>query len=170
MLRGSGVKRGPSESPAKGTSDGPSAAYPHPRLSGRGDHGLVLPHRRHLHTAQPEREALRTSQAALGLGGVDPGAFPATPGHRERAVLPARCPEVLLTPVPWGGGAAPFLVPSADEEAQTIPGTPAPRHPPRDGREPGDIARRLDSSTRLCFRFCTPGRFLRARVSPEARG
>src|SRR5215208_5863053 len=41
VLRGLGVKRGPSESPTKGTSDGPSAAYPHPRLPGRGDHGPV---------------------------------------------------------------------------------------------------------------------------------
>jgi hypothetical protein len=30
-----GCKTGPSESPAKGTSDGPWAAYPHPRLPGK---------------------------------------------------------------------------------------------------------------------------------------
>jgi hypothetical protein len=36
------VEREPSESPAKGTSDGPSAAYPGPTVLGRGDHRALF--------------------------------------------------------------------------------------------------------------------------------
>src|ERR687898_3310335 len=115
-----GSKTGPSESPTKGTSDGPSAAYPHLRLPGRGDHGPVLPRRRHLHAAQPGVAKSRVAQAALGLRGPDVGAFPAASGRRERAVLPARCPEVLLAPVPRDRRAASLLVASAGGGGQGV--------------------------------------------------
>src|SRR5215204_191421 len=76
VLRGLTVERGPSEPSTKGISDGPSAAYSHPRLPGRGRHGPVLPHRRRLHAPQPEVSKPRLSQEALGLGGTDVGALP----------------------------------------------------------------------------------------------
>ena len=44
---------------------------------------------------------------------------------------------------PGWWGSAPFLVPSAGEEAQAFFGTPAEGRPLRDGRQPGDAARRL---------------------------
>src|ERR671913_2363945 len=140
-----GSKTGPSESPTKGTSDGPSAAYPHLRLPGRGDHGPVLPRRRHLHAAQPGVAKSRVAQAALGLRGPDVGAFPAASGRRERAVLPARCPEVLLAPVPRDRRAASLLVASAGEEAQAFSGTLAPHSAARVGRRAREPHHRLDA-------------------------
>src|SRR5215212_5137144 len=121
VLRDLGVKTGPSESPAKGTSDGPSAAYPHPRFPGRCDHGPVLPRRRHLHAAQPGVAKLRVAQAALGLRGPDVGAFPAASGRRERAVLLARRPAFLRPPVPRDCRDASLLFASAREEAEAFP-------------------------------------------------
>src|SRR5829696_9628371 len=126
-------RKEPSESPAKGTSDGPSAAYLHPRIRGRGDHGPVLPRGRRLRAAQPEMSQPRVAQEALGLRGPDVGALPATEGYRERTLLPAGCREVLRAPVPRSGGDAPFLVPSPGEEAQALFGAAAPRDPAQVG-------------------------------------
>jgi hypothetical protein len=61
----------------------------------------------------------------------------------KRTLFLARGPKVLLSLVPRGGGAASFLLPSAGEEAQAFFGTPAEGRPLRDGRQPGDAARRL---------------------------
>src|SRR5215203_1891827 len=149
VLRGLGVKRGPSESPAKGTSDGPRAAYPHPSVPGRGDHRPFLPPRRYLHAAQPRRANPRVAQEALGLRGPYPCALPAVAGHRERALLPARRAKVLLAPVPGRGGNAPLLFAPPGEEAQALLGTLAPRGPARVGRRSRVPHRRLAASRSL---------------------
>src|SRR5215210_8858133 len=86
--------------------DGPHQPYPTARPNGRGPQRPVVPHRRRLRSAQPKREALRIAQAALGLGGHNPRPLAAASGRGVRAFLLARCPEVLLAPVPWGGRAS----------------------------------------------------------------
>src|SRR5829696_3635134 len=138
-------RKGPSDSPTKGTSDGPSAAYSHPRVPGRGDHRTVLPHRRHLCPPQPKRASLRVHKEALRLRGAHPGALAAASGRGERTLVLAGCPAVLLPPVPGGSGAAPFLLQPAQglQEAQALPGAPASRGPLRAGGRSGDLARRL---------------------------
>src|SRR5215204_1457748 len=140
------IEKGPSDSPTKGTSDDPSAAYSHPRFPGRGDHRSVLPHRRRLRLPQPKRAWLRLAQEALRLGGAYPGALPAVAGCGERTLVLARRPEILFAPVPWSGGAASFLVASAGEKAQALPGTAAAGGSLRDGRRPGDVACGLDAT------------------------
>src|SRR3954468_18180620 len=97
---------GPSESPAKGTSDGPIPAYPVARLPGRSsDRALLFRGRCLLRPAQPARHKLGVPQTAFGLGGLDPLPAPAASGDGERALLFARRPEeVLLAPVPGGSG------------------------------------------------------------------
>ncbi len=67
-------------------------------------------------------------------------------GLGERTLVLARRPEILFAPVSWSGGAASFLVASAGEKTQALPGTAAPRGPLRDGRRPGDVARGLDAA------------------------
>src|SRR5215203_3292863 len=69
-------------SPRQGATDGPTQPYPTARPNGRGPHRPVLPHRRRL----------RPPAAAAGRG--------------VRALLLARCPAVLLPPVPRGRGAS----------------------------------------------------------------
>src|SRR5829696_7178760 len=137
-------RKGPSDSPTKGTSDGPSAAYSHPRVPGRGDHRTVLPHRRHLCPPQPKRASLRVHKEALRLRGAHPGALAAASGRGERTLVLAGCPAVVLPPVPGGIGAVPFLLPPAGEEAQALSGAPASRRGPlRAGGRSGDLAHRL---------------------------
>src|SRR5215203_6715646 len=128
-------------SPHQGERDGPAQPYPTPPRDGRGPHGALLPHRRCLHPSRPP--PLRIPQAPLGLGSHRSRPLPAAAGSGKRTLVLARRPEVLLPLVPRRGGTAPFLVPSALEEAQALLGTPAPRCPPRDGRRAGDAARRL---------------------------
>ncbi len=128
----------------KGAKEDPAQPYPTPRPHGRGSDRPLLPRGRRLRAAQPPPSTLRIPQAPCGLGGHRPGTLPATEGRGERTLVLARRREVLLSPVPWGGGAAPFLVAPAGEEAQALPGVSAPRRPLRDGRGPGDAARRLD--------------------------
>ena len=67
--------------------------------------------------------ALRIHKAPLGLGSHRP--LPAAARCGKRTLLLARCSEVLLPPVSWGGGAAPFLVPSEGKEAQAFFGASA---------------------------------------------
>src|SRR5215207_5476228 len=137
------IERAIINSPHQGAKDGPTQPYPTPRTHGRGPHGTLLPHRRRLRRPQPPRPLLRLPQASLGLGGHHLGTLSTAAGHRERALVLARCPEVLLASVPRRGWVAPLLVPSALEEAQALPGAPAPRRALRDGRRAGDFARRL---------------------------
>ena len=61
----------------------------------------------------------------------------------ERTLFLARRRKVLLPLVPLGGGASSFLVPSANEEAQTLFGGSAEGGPLRDDRRSGNIALRL---------------------------
>src|SRR5215203_3040813 len=140
------IERGPSDSPTKGTSDDPSAAYSHPRFPGRGNHRSVLPYRRRLRLPQPKRAWLPFAQEALRLGGAYPGALAALARCGERTLVLARRPEILFAPVPRSGGAASFLVASKGEKAQALPGAVAPRGPFRDGRRPGDVACGLDAA------------------------
>src|SRR5919107_3899313 len=113
-------------SPREGATDGPTQPYPTPRPNGRGPHRPLLPDRRCLRPPQPQREVLRIHKAALGLGGHNPRPLAAASRRGVRALLFARCPEVLLPPVPGGRGASPFLVASQGEEAQALFGAPAP--------------------------------------------
>ena len=61
-------------------------------------------------------------------GGHHPGTLPATEGRGVGALVFARHQEILLSAVPRSSGAAPFLFPSAGEEAQTLLGASAPRN------------------------------------------
>src|SRR5918999_2077991 len=141
---------GPSEPSAKGTSDGPAPAYPLAPPPRRSSERALLPHRRRLRAAQPPRRStLRVHKAAFGLGSYRPRPFPATPRGGERALLLARRRKVLLvllSPVSWGGGALPFLLQPAGEEAQVLPGASAAGDPPRVGGRAGDLARRFDAA------------------------
>src|SRR5215217_2633504 len=143
VLRGYEIERGHHSLPSPRSERWPDPTYPTPPRDGRGPHGALLPHRRCLHPSQPPRPPLRIPQAPLGLRSHRSRPLPAAAGSGKRTLFLARRPEVLLPLVPRRGGAAPFLVPSALEEAQALLGTPAPRCPPRDGRGPGDAARRL---------------------------
>src|SRR5215204_5491795 len=127
-------------SPHQGAKDGPTQPYPTPRRHGRGPHRPVLPHRRRLRPPQPEREALRASQAACRLGGHRARALPAAEGGGERALLPAGHRAVLLPPVPRGGGTLSFLVPPKGEEAQALFGAPQTGDRSRAGGRSGDLA------------------------------
>src|SRR5215208_525885 len=120
-------------SPRQGATDGPTQPYPTARPNGRGPHRPVLPHRRRLRSAQPEGEALRIAQAALGLGGHHPRPLAATAGRGERTLVLARRPEVLLALVPWGGRAPPFLLAPQGAQAQALLGAPASGDPLRVG-------------------------------------
>src|SRR5215203_6134480 len=93
-------------SPHQGAKDGPTQPYPTPRRHGRGPHRPVLPHRRRLRPPQPQGEALRIHKAACRLGGHNPRPPAAAAGRGVRALLLARCPAVLLPPVPRGRGAS----------------------------------------------------------------
>src|SRR5215212_8667682 len=87
-------------SPREGAKDGPTQPYPTPRLNGRGPERPLLSHRRCLRAAQPEREALRASQAALGLGDHHPRPLATASRRGVGALLLARHPEVFLSSVP----------------------------------------------------------------------
>jgi hypothetical protein len=66
VLHGLTVQREPSEPSAKGTSDGPSPAYPLAPPPGRGSDRALLPHRRCLRPSQPSRRStLRIHKARL---------------------------------------------------------------------------------------------------------
>src|SRR5215204_3359696 len=93
-------------SPRQGATDGPTQPYPTARPNGRGPHRPVLPHRRRLRPPQPQGEALRIHKAACRLGGHNPRPPAAAAGRGVRALLLARCPAVLLPPVPRGRGAS----------------------------------------------------------------
>src|SRR5215208_2758660 len=116
VLRGLGVQRGPSDSPPQGARDGPPSAYPLALRSGRSRNRALLPHRRRLPTPQPPCSTLRVPQKALGLGGHLACALATAPRRGERALVPARCSEVLLSPVPRCGGTSSFLPAPAGEE------------------------------------------------------
>src|SRR5215203_49946 len=107
-------------SPREGAKDGPTQPYPTPRPNGRGPERPLLSHRRCLRAAQPEREALRASQAALGLGDHHPRPLATASRRGVGALLLARHPEVFLSSVPRGGRASPFLVAPPGEEAQAL--------------------------------------------------
>src|SRR5215218_7913108 len=130
-------------SPHQGAKDGPHKPYPTTRRDGRGPYCALLPRRRRLRPSQPPCWALPIHKAPLGLGSHRACALPAAAGRGKRTLFLARRPEVLLPPVPRGGGAAPFLVASAGEEAQALFGASAEGDPRRDGRRPEDTARRL---------------------------
>src|SRR5829696_6521441 len=131
-------------SPHQGATDGPAQPYPTPRRDGRGPHRPLLPHRRRLRPSQPPRHStLRVHKAPLRFGGHRDRALPATSRGGDCALGLARHREVLLSPVPRGGGAAPLLVSPTSEEVEVLSGAPATRDPLRDGRRPGDVARRL---------------------------
>src|SRR3712207_2093317 len=138
------VERGPLiDSPHQGAIDGPPQPYPTPRPHGRGSHGALLPHRRRLPPPQPSwRSTLRIHKAPCGLRGHDPRTLPTAARRGERTLFLARCREVFLAPVPRSRGAAPFLVTSASEKAQALPGAPAPQRPLREDRK----STRLNSS------------------------
>ena len=94
---------------------------PTPRRDGRGSDRPFLPRGRCLRPSQPLwRSTLRIHKAACGLGSHRACALPAASRRGERTLVLARRREVLLSPVPGSGGAAPFLVPSAGEEAQAL--------------------------------------------------
>src|SRR5215204_932890 len=93
-------------SPRQGATDGPTQPYPTARPNGRGPQRPVLPHRRRLRPPQPQGEALRIYRAACRLGGHNPRPPAAAAGRGVRALLLARCPAVLLPPVPRGRGAS----------------------------------------------------------------
>src|SRR5215211_910045 len=105
-------------SPRQGATDGPTQPYPTARPNGRGSDRPVLPHRRCLRAAQPEREALRAPQAALGFGGHNPRSLATASGRGERALLLARRPGILPSPVPWRSGSSSF--PVAPQGAQAL--------------------------------------------------
>src|SRR5919112_5715814 len=106
------IERGSSEVRSKGATDDPRTPYPTVCANGRGAHRTVLQGGRRLPPPQPEGRALQDPQAALGLGGHHPHPVPAAAGHREPAVLPARCRTILGAPVPRGGRPLALLVPS----------------------------------------------------------
>src|SRR5215208_6654937 len=83
-------------SPHQVAKDGPTQPYPTPRPHGRGPHRPLLPHRRRLRPSQSSRPMLRIPQATLGLGGHRACALPTAARRRERALVLARCREVLL--------------------------------------------------------------------------
>jgi hypothetical protein len=89
-----------------------------PRLAQTEEAPLTV--RRRLRSSRPPRWTLRIHKAACRLGGAYAGTLAATEGRGERTLLLARHTEVLLSPVPRGGWAAPFLVASAGEEAQAL--------------------------------------------------
>src|SRR5215210_9147175 len=117
-----GSKTGPSESPAKGTPDGPPKHYPTGGPPGRGRDRAVLPRGRRLPTPQPEGGRVRGAQAALGLGGPGPRPLPAASRRGERALVPTRRGEVLRALVPRGGWAPPLLLPPPPAQAASLPG------------------------------------------------
>src|SRR5829696_3755964 len=95
-----------------------TSLYSTPRRDGRGSDLPLLPHRRCLRAAQPEREALRAPQAALGFGGHNPRSLATASGRGERALLLARRPGILPSPVPWRSGSSSF--PVAPQGAQAL--------------------------------------------------
>src|SRR5215204_1431709 len=131
-------RKGPSDSPPQGAKDGPSSAYPLALRAGRSANRALLPRRRRLPNPQPPPQALRVPQEALGLGGHLACAPAAAPWRGERALVLARCAEVLLPPVPRGSGDVPFLLQPAGEETQALPGAPAAADRPRARRRPRD--------------------------------
>src|SRR5215203_6416269 len=139
-----GIERGHHNLPSPRSERWPTQTIPHDS-SRRKRPSLcaLLPPRGRLRPSQPPCSALPIHKAPLGLGSHRACALPAAAGRGKRTLFLARRPEVLLPPVPRGGGAAPFLVPSKGEEAQAFFGTPAEGRPLRDGRQPGDAARRL---------------------------
>src|SRR5829696_494195 len=143
-------------SPHQGAKDGPIQPYPTPRPHGRGPDRPLLPHRRRLPTPQPPRPTLRVPQEVVGFGSHRARALPATSRGGERALFPARHREVLLAPVPRGGGTSSFLVPSANEEAQALFGTSATGDPLRDDRRPGDVACRLYAASGIASQAGSP--------------
>src|SRR5215218_3971115 len=94
----------------------------------------------------PRARRYESLNRLAGLGDHRACTLPAAEGCGERTLVLAGRREVLLSAVPWGSGAAPFLVPSAGEEAEALSGASAPRGPLRDGRRPADAARRLDAA------------------------
>src|SRR5215217_3684187 len=145
-------------SPRQGATDGPTQPYPTPRPNGRGPQRPVLPHRRRLRPPQPQGEALRIHKAACRLGGHNPRPPAAAAGRGVRALLLARCPAVLLPPVPRGRGASPFLVAPQGEEAQALSGAPQAGGRPRVGRRSGNPPGRLHAAGRAAS---PPGRPVR---------
>jgi hypothetical protein len=102
----------------------------------------VLFHRRRLRVAQPSRSKLRIPQATLGLGGhrvcvLSPRLSAA---GRERSFLRDAERFSLICSLGWGR----FTLPRswAGEEAQALPGAPAPGDRLRAGRRAGDPNRR----------------------------
>src|SRR5215217_3314031 len=131
-------RKGPSDSPPQGATDGPSSAYPLALRAGRSGKRALLPRRRRLPNPQPPPQALRVPQEALGLGGHLACAPAAAPWRAERALVLARCAEVLLPPVRRGSGDVPFLLQPAGEETQALPGAPAAADRPRARRRARD--------------------------------
>jgi hypothetical protein len=85
----------------------------------------------------------------------------------ERSFLRDAEREVFLSPVPRGRGASSFLIPSASEEAQALRMEPLRRS--LLSEMVGEPETLLVDSTLLSVLHPLL-RFLRARVSPEARG
>src|SRR5215213_6806299 len=97
VLRGLTVQRGPSEPSTKGTSDGPTPAYPLAPPPRRGSDSAFLPHRRRLPPPQPPRRStLRVHKAAFGLRDHHPRPLAAASGCGERTLVLAGCSAVLL--------------------------------------------------------------------------
>src|SRR5215218_9795366 len=148
-------RKGPSDSPPQGATDGPSSACPLALRAGRSGNRALLPRRRHLPNPQPPPPALRVPQEALGLGGHLACAPAAAAWRGERALVLARCAEVLLRVVPGRGGAPSFLVAPKGEETQALLGAFAAADRPRARRRPRDPRGGFDAA----FGFApAPGR------------
>src|SRR5687767_766998 len=112
-------------SPHQGAKDGPVQPYPTPRWDGRGSDCSLLSRGRRLRPSQPPCSQLRVHKAPFGLRSHRPRFVPAAEGRGERTLFLAGCRAVLLSPVSGGGGALPFLVQPAGEEAEALLGTSA---------------------------------------------
>ena len=120
--------------------------HTHASPLGRGDHGLLLSHRRCLRTAQSSRPPLRVPQEALRLGGHHASCpLPTASWGGKRTLVLAGRPAVLLAPLPRGRRPLAFLAAPQDSQAQALPGALAAGCGGRTGRRPRDADRRLKS-------------------------
>src|SRR5215207_4656825 len=137
------IKQRPSGFPSKGATDGPPRAYPRVHPPGRGDHHLVLSHRRRLPNPQSERATVRSPQTAFGFGGRNPCALPAVAGHRVRTLFLARGRSLFLSPIPRRSRSSSLLVSSEGTQVAALSGALEASHPARTGERSRDLDRGL---------------------------
>src|SRR5215203_3579260 len=137
------IKQRPSGFPSKGATDGPPRAYPRVHPPGRGDHHLVLSHRRRLPNPQSERATVRSPQTAFGFGGRNPCALPAVAGHRVRTLFLARGRSLFLSPIPRRSRSSSLLVSSEGTQVAALSGALEASHPARAGGRSRDLDRGL---------------------------